>query len=133
MFESFFRSFSIVFLIQKADAKTEKCTEKDSAADLPPGYACTFNWFHIVENQDHPCSDNNMYGFKREEPCVLVKVNKVKRCVLFFFFSLQIESFRFTVGHHPVVHYQSLSNNYEASPVINLLSNRTFTSLVRDQ
>lgn len=71
------RLYRDVFLIQKADAKTEKCTEKDSAGDLPPGYACAFNWFHVVENQDHPCSDNNMYGFRHEEPCVLVKVNKI--------------------------------------------------------
>ena len=75
------RSFlvsSLVYLTQRADAKTEKCTDKEDAADLPPGHVCAFNWFHIVENDDHPCSDNNMYGFRKEEPCILVKVNKVR-------------------------------------------------------
>ncbi|CAF4600034.1 unnamed protein product [Rotaria sp. Silwood1] len=71
------RLFRDIYLIQKADARTEECSEKETSADLVPGTACTFNWFHIVKTQDHPCSDNNMYGFKNEEPCVLVKLNKV--------------------------------------------------------
>ncbi|UJR27008.1 hypothetical protein I4U23_008313 [Adineta vaga] len=71
------RLFRDVYLIQGADAKTENCSEADPASDLPAGTACAFNWFHIVNTNGHPCSDNNMYGFKREEPCVLVKLNKV--------------------------------------------------------
>ncbi|CAF2140149.1 unnamed protein product [Rotaria magnacalcarata] len=71
------RLFRDVYLIQKPDAKAEECTEKDPASDLIPGAACQFNWFHVVPTQEHPCSDNNMYGFKKEEPCILVKLNKV--------------------------------------------------------
>ncbi len=67
----------IVYLIQKADAKTDECSVEEPASDLPTGTACLFNWFHIVNSENHPCSDNNMYGFKKEEPCVLVKLNKV--------------------------------------------------------
>ena len=71
-------SSSLVFLIQRADARTENCSDKDSAAELPQGVACAFNWFHVVPTQDHPCSDNNMYGFMNEQPCILVKLNKVR-------------------------------------------------------
>lgn len=71
-------SSSLVFLIQRADARTEKCSDQDAADELPSGTACAFNWFHVVPTQDHPCSDNNMYGFKNEQPCVLVKLNKVR-------------------------------------------------------
>jgi hypothetical protein len=78
------RLFRDVFLLQNADARTEECTAKQSAANLPDGVACSFNWFHIVNNQDHPCSDNNMYGFKNEQPCILVKLNKVINLFLFY-------------------------------------------------
>ncbi|CAF2851757.1 unnamed protein product [Rotaria sp. Silwood2] len=71
------RLYRDVYLIQKTDAKAEPCTELDPASELVPGTACSFSWFDIVSTQDHPCSDNNMYGFKHEEPCVLVKLNKV--------------------------------------------------------
>jgi hypothetical protein len=71
--------FLIVYLIQKADAKTDECSAEEPASDLPQDTACAFNWFHIVNTENHPCSDNNMYGFKKEEPCVLVKLNKVGR------------------------------------------------------
>jgi hypothetical protein len=67
----------IVYLVQKADAKTEECNDDSPASDLPRGTACLFNWFQIVNTQNHPCSDDNLYGFKNEEPCVLVKLNKV--------------------------------------------------------
>jgi hypothetical protein len=67
----------IVYLIQKADAKTDECSAEEPASGLPTGTACLFNWFLIVNSENHPCSDNNMYGFKNEEPCVLVKLNKV--------------------------------------------------------
>jgi hypothetical protein len=67
----------IVYLVQKSDAKTEECSDDSPASDLPRGTACLFNWYHIVDTQNHPCSDNNLYGFKNEEPCVLVKLNKV--------------------------------------------------------
>ena len=73
------RLFRDVFLIQNSDSKIENCTEVDPASDLPAGTACAFNWFHVVNTNDHPCSDNNLYGFKQEKPCVLVKLNKVKR------------------------------------------------------
>lgn len=103
-------SVRIVFLIQRADAKTENCTDKDPASDLPVGYACSFNWFHIVNNQEHPCSDNNMYGFKKEQPCVLVKVNKV-RCRNDER-GRELNSFiRFMVGYLHQVHYRSIFNN----------------------
>ncbi|CAF0791721.1 unnamed protein product [Adineta ricciae] len=71
------RLFRDVFLIQNSDSKIENCTEVDPASDLPAGTACAFNWFHVVNSNDHPCSDNNLYGFKQEKPCVLVKLNKV--------------------------------------------------------
>ncbi len=77
------RLFRDVFLLQKADARTEACSVQEPASDLPIGTACAFNWFDIVKSDDHPCSDNNMYGFKSEQPCVLVKLNKVNK--LFFF------------------------------------------------
>jgi len=76
------RLFRDVFLVQSADAKTEECSEKEPASDLPFGTACLFNWFDIVKGDDHPCSDNNMYGFKNEQPCVLVKLNKVFSSVI---------------------------------------------------
>jgi len=81
------RLFRDVFLLQRADARTEECTEKDPAQDLPTATACEFNWFHIVKTQDHPCSDNNLYGFKYEQPCVLIKLNKVINCSFFFLFN----------------------------------------------
>ncbi|CAF1115447.1 unnamed protein product [Rotaria sordida] len=71
------RLYRDVYLIQRNDAKIEECSEVEPASELVPGTACSFNWFHIVNTADHPCSDNNMYGFKNEEPCVLVKLNKV--------------------------------------------------------
>jgi hypothetical protein len=71
------RLFRDVFLLQNADAKTEVCSATQTANELEPGMACKFDWFHIVKTKDHPCSDDNMYGFKHEQPCVLVKLNKV--------------------------------------------------------
>ena len=71
------RLFRDVFLLQNADARTEECTDKDPASELPDNTACAFSWFSIVNSENHPCSDNNMYGFKNERPCVLVKLNKV--------------------------------------------------------
>jgi hypothetical protein len=73
------RLFRDIFLLQEAAFKTEQCTVNNPASNLDPDTACTFDWFHIVENQDHPCSDNNMYGLKYEQPCVLVKLNKVSK------------------------------------------------------
>ena len=67
----------IVYLVQKSDGKIEECTDDKPASALPPGTACEFTWTDIVHSQEHPCSDNNYYGFKNEEPCVLVKLNKV--------------------------------------------------------
>jgi hypothetical protein len=75
--------FRDVFLLQNPDARTEECTAKQSAITLPEGVACSFNWYHIVNTEDHPCSDNNMYGFKYEKPCILVKLNKVINSFLF--------------------------------------------------
>jgi len=75
------RLFRDVFLLQNPDAQTEECSAQEPASTLQPGTACTFDWFHIVKNEDHPCSDNNMYGFKYEQPCILVKLNKVDRFV----------------------------------------------------
>lgn len=87
--------YLLVFLLQKSDARTEKCTEKDPAYELPRGVACAFNWFDIVQNQNHPCSDNNYYGFKNQEPCVLVKVNKVGLMNTKFLFASIIERKQF--------------------------------------
>jgi hypothetical protein len=67
----------IVYLRQKADAKIEECSDDSPAGELPPGVACAFNWDNIVDSPSHPCSDQNLFGFKNEEPCVLVKLNKV--------------------------------------------------------
>ncbi|CAF1581851.1 unnamed protein product, partial [Adineta steineri] len=71
------RLFRDVFLVQSSEAKTEECSEKEPASELPYGTACLFNWSHIVKSADHPCSDDNLFGFKNEQPCVLVKLNKV--------------------------------------------------------
>ncbi|CAF1248191.1 unnamed protein product [Adineta steineri] len=71
------RLYRDVYLVQGNDAKTENCTAEEPASELPESTACLFNWFHIVNTDNHPCSDNNMYGFKKEQPCVLVKLNKV--------------------------------------------------------
>jgi hypothetical protein len=80
-----------VFLIQKSDAKTEVCSADNPAGDLPRGVACAFDWHDIVKSENHPCSDKNLFGFKQEEPCILVKLNKVlnyffiqKRKLVFF-------------------------------------------------
>jgi hypothetical protein len=73
------RLFRDVFLLQNSDAQVEECSSENPATQLPPGAACSFNWFDIVKNEEHPCSDNNMYGFRHEQPCVLVKLNKVNR------------------------------------------------------
>ncbi|CAF1046934.1 unnamed protein product [Rotaria sp. Silwood1] len=69
--------FRNVFLLQSSDAKAEECSPQNPASNLPPGTACLFNWFHIVESEDHPCSDNKMNGFSYEQPCILIKLNKV--------------------------------------------------------
>ncbi|CAF2434635.1 unnamed protein product [Rotaria sp. Silwood2] len=69
--------FRNVFLLQSSDAKTEECSEETPASNLPSGTACSFNWFHIVSSDDHPCSDNKLYGFSYEQPCILIKLNKV--------------------------------------------------------
>lgn len=71
--------FRNVFLLQSSDAQVETCSPSATAANLSPGTACAFNWFNIVPDQDHPCSDNNLYGFKYEQPCILLKLNKVDR------------------------------------------------------
>ena len=76
------RLFRDIFLLQNADAQTEQCTRTTPAARLQPETACAFNWFDIVETDDHPCSDNNMYGFQQEQPCILVKLNKVEKSIL---------------------------------------------------
>ena len=73
------RLFRDTFLLQSGDGQIERCSPNSPASNLPLGTACAFNWFNIVENQDHPCSDNNWYGFKNEQPCILVKLNKVDR------------------------------------------------------
>jgi len=75
--------FRDVFLLQKTDARTEECTVKEPASTLPSGTACLFDWSHIVKDEDHPCSDSNMFGFKYEQPCILVKLNKVINLFLF--------------------------------------------------
>jgi hypothetical protein len=67
----------LVYLTQKADAKIEECTTTDSASELPQGTACSFDWSRIVNTDNHPCSEKNLFGFKNEQPCVLVKLNKV--------------------------------------------------------
>lgn len=74
------RLFRDVYLLQKSDAKIDECTIDEPASNLPPETACSFNWFDIVKSKDHPCSDDNMYGFKNEQPCVLIKLNKVIHC-----------------------------------------------------
>ncbi|CAF0727498.1 unnamed protein product [Rotaria sordida] len=71
------RLFRNVFLLQNSDAKVEQCSSQEPASKLPPGTACLFNWYHIVKNENHPCSDNKMYGFSYEQPCILIKLNKV--------------------------------------------------------
>ena len=71
------RLFRDVFLVQKSDAKTEECSASEPAYDLPDGVACSFDWSHIVKTESHPCSDDNLFGFKQEKPCILVKLNKV--------------------------------------------------------
>ncbi len=71
------RLFRDVFLLQNSDAKTEECSASEPAQDLPEGVACSFDWSHIVKTKNHPCSDDNLYGFKQEKPCILVKLNKV--------------------------------------------------------
>jgi hypothetical protein len=45
--------------------------------DLPKGTACAFDWYDVVTTEDHPCSDRNLFGFKKQQPCILVKINKV--------------------------------------------------------
>ncbi|CAF2138223.1 unnamed protein product [Rotaria magnacalcarata] len=69
--------FRNVFLLQNHDAKVEECSIDKPASKLQSGAACSFNWHHIVNNDSHPCSDKNLYGFKYEQPCILVKLNKV--------------------------------------------------------
>ncbi|CAF1211934.1 unnamed protein product [Adineta ricciae] len=69
--------FRQVYLTQKSDAKTEVCSANNPASELPQGFACEFDWSDIVKNDDHPCSEKNLYGFQQEQPCVLVKLNKV--------------------------------------------------------
>lgn len=69
--------FRNVFLLQSQEAKVEECSVNHPASNLPHDTACTFNWHHIVNSPDHPCSDTNLFGFKYEKPCILVKLNKV--------------------------------------------------------
>ena len=77
------RLFRDVFLLQSAEAQTVDCSAQSPASSLPSNTACAFNWLDIVEDQNHPCSDNNLYGFKSQRPCVLVKLNKVINSILF--------------------------------------------------
>lgn len=69
--------FRNVFLLQNSDAKVHECSTEEPASTLPAGTACSFNWHHIVKTDNHPCSDKNLFGFLNEQPCILVKLNKV--------------------------------------------------------
>ncbi|UJR22102.1 hypothetical protein I4U23_025167 [Adineta vaga] len=66
-----------IYLTQNNEAKTEVCSADNPSHELPLGVACEFDWSDIVKTEDHPCSARNLYGFKQEQPCVLVKLNKV--------------------------------------------------------
>lgn len=72
----------IVYLTQKGNVRAEQCSPRRTAEDLPSGVACAFDWDDIVTSDDHPCSDKNLNGFAKEEPCVLVKINKVSHSLV---------------------------------------------------
>lgn len=65
-----------VYLTQKANPRADDCSPSKPADSLPPGFACEFEWDDMITD-DHPCSDKYLNGFAKEEPCVLVKLNKV--------------------------------------------------------
>lgn len=71
------RLFRDVYLRQKPDARVERCTRDEPANELPQGVACEFDWSDIVRSKSHPCSEENLFGFKQKQPCILVKINKV--------------------------------------------------------
>mgnify|MGYP001121635150 CR=1 FL=1 len=120
------RLFRDVYLLQDTDTRTEVCSEKNPAVDLPENTACEFDWLKIVNDQNHPCSDNNLYGFKYEQPCVLVKLNKVqsieKKIIHLKLnqsrFSFKVYGWVPTLGHMPM-EVQKLRGIYSNKSVAN--------------
>lgn len=113
--------FRNVFLLQNSDAQLEQCSAEKPAATLPPGTACAFNWFNIVADQDHPCSDNNLYGFKYEQPCILIKLNKVNRARSFRIHDEEYLRFRSMAGDRISILHHYTERNFEILREIKLL------------
>ena len=104
------------------------------ADSLPNGVACEFEWDDMI-NDNHPCADKYLNGFAKEEPCILVKLNKVLSNFTFIHSTEHFELIvsRFMDGNLVQVEIFLMHRNVEVVLSIELTANQMFASFVEER
>ncbi|CAF0791701.1 unnamed protein product [Adineta ricciae] len=71
------RNYRIQYLTQYDPTNLQECSPTEPASNLQASRSCQFSWNDIVVSDNHPCSENNLYGWTAGQPCILIKLNKI--------------------------------------------------------